>query len=107
MSSGRVTVTFAVGWLEEEFRLLGVPFRERGRISDVIAALDYVIANKDALNIRVVNLSVATGVHESYNSDPLTLAVVGATLALVALMASLVPAYRALRLDPVKILRAE
>jgi len=39
-------------------------------------------------------------------SDPLTLAGVGATLALVALMASLVPAYRALRLDPVKILRA-
>ena len=40
-------------------------------------------------------------------SDPLTLGVVGATLALVALMASLVPAYRALRLDPVKVLRAE
>jgi putative ABC transport system permease protein len=40
-------------------------------------------------------------------SDPLTLAAVGATLALVALMASLVPAYRALRLDPVKTLRAE
>ena len=40
-------------------------------------------------------------------SDPLTLAAVGATLALVALMASLVPAYRALRLDPVKVLRAE
>jgi putative ABC transport system permease protein len=39
-------------------------------------------------------------------SDPLTLAAVGATLALVALMASLVPAYRALRLDPMKILRA-
>jgi putative ABC transport system permease protein len=40
-------------------------------------------------------------------SDPLTLAAVGAMLALVALMASLVPAYRALRLDPVKVLRAE
>jgi putative ABC transport system permease protein len=40
-------------------------------------------------------------------SDPLTLAAVGATLALVALMASLVPAYRALRLDPVNVLRAE
>jgi putative ABC transport system permease protein len=39
-------------------------------------------------------------------SDPLTLAAVGATLAFVALIASLVPAYRALRLDPVKILRA-
>ena len=40
-------------------------------------------------------------------SDPLTLVAVGAMLALVALMASLVPAYRALRLDPVKVLRAE
>ena len=40
-------------------------------------------------------------------SDPLTLAAVGATLALVALMASLVPAYRALQLDPVNVLRAE
>jgi ABC-type antimicrobial peptide transport system permease subunit len=40
-------------------------------------------------------------------SDPLTLAAVGATLALVALMASVVPAYRALRLDSVKALRAE
>lgn len=40
-------------------------------------------------------------------SDPLTLAGVGATLALVALVASLVPAYRALRLDPVKVLRGE
>jgi ABC-type antimicrobial peptide transport system permease subunit len=40
-------------------------------------------------------------------SDPLTLAAVGATLALVALIASLVPAFRASRLDPVKTLRAE
>jgi len=40
-------------------------------------------------------------------SDSLTLAVVAATLVIVALMASLVPAYRALRLDPVKVLRAE
>ncbi len=40
-------------------------------------------------------------------SDPLTLAAVAATLAVVALMASVVPAYRALRLDPVKVLRAD
>jgi putative ABC transport system permease protein len=40
-------------------------------------------------------------------SDSTTLAAVGATLALVALIASLVPAYRALRLDPAKTLRAE
>ena len=30
--------------------------------------------NSDALNIRVVNLSVAAGVYESYDTDPLTLA---------------------------------
>ena len=46
----------------------------RGRISDVIAALGYVILSKDAFNIRVVNLSIGTGVYESYNRDPLTLA---------------------------------
>ena len=40
-------------------------------------------------------------------SDPLTLTAVAATLALVALMASLVPAYRASWLDPVKVLRAD
>jgi putative ABC transport system permease protein len=40
-------------------------------------------------------------------SDPVTFAAVGATLVLVSLIASLVPAYRALRLDPVRTLRAE
>ena len=45
-----------------------------GRISDVIAAFDYILKKNAALNIRVVNLSVATGVYESYMTDPLTLA---------------------------------
>ena len=40
-------------------------------------------------------------------SDPLTLAAVGATLALVALIASLAPAYRASRIDPLRVLRAD
>jgi putative ABC transport system permease protein len=39
-------------------------------------------------------------------SDPLTLAAVAGTLAIVALIASLVPAYRASRLDPQEVLRA-
>ncbi len=45
-----------------------------GYISNVIAAIDYAIANRDALHIRVINLSVAAGVYESFNTDPLTLA---------------------------------
>jgi serine protease AprX len=44
----------------------------RGRISDVIAALHYVLVNRAAQNIRVVNMSVAAGVYESYEDDPLT-----------------------------------
>jgi len=43
-----------------------------GRVSDVIAAMHYVLVKRAALNIRVVNLSIASGVYESYDDDPLT-----------------------------------
>jgi serine protease AprX len=46
----------------------------KGRISDIIAALDWAIANKQQYNIRVINMSLGAGVFESYNTDPLTLA---------------------------------
>ncbi|HXH06282.1 MAG TPA: S8 family peptidase [Vicinamibacterales bacterium] len=49
--------------------------RGRGYISDVIAAIDYVLAHRDELNIRVVNLSVGAPVTQSYRTDPLALAV--------------------------------
>jgi serine protease AprX len=42
-----------------------------GHISDVIAALDYAVAHKDEFNIRIINLSVAAAVDESYVVDPL------------------------------------
>ena len=45
-----------------------------GYISNVIAALDYAVEHRAQFNIRVINLSVAAGVYESYASDPLTLA---------------------------------
>jgi serine protease AprX len=46
----------------------------RGRISDVIAAIDYTVAHKSELNIRVLNMSIGAGVYESYYTDLLTLA---------------------------------
>src|SRR4030095_9290793 len=45
-----------------------------GFISNAIAAIDYAIEQRAAYNIRVINLSVAAGVYESYETDPLTLA---------------------------------
>jgi serine protease AprX len=60
----------------------------RGYISDVIAALDYAIAHRDALNIRVINLSIASGVYESYNVDPLTLAAERAVRAGIVVIAA-------------------
>ncbi len=45
-----------------------------GTISNIIAALNWVAANYKAYNIRVVNMSVGAAIHESYWTDPLTLA---------------------------------
>ena len=45
-----------------------------GTIADIIEALNWVLVNKAAYNIRVVNLSVGAPVRESYWTDPLTLA---------------------------------
>src|ERR1051325_555089 len=46
----------------------------QGTISHIIAALDWVASNYKAYNIRVVNLSVGAAIHESYWTDPLTVA---------------------------------
>src|SRR5262249_54237662 len=41
-----------------------------GYTSAAIAAIDYAIAVKDVYNIRIINLSVASGVYESFETDP-------------------------------------
>ncbi len=46
----------------------------RGKISNIIAALDWAVSNRVQYNIRVINMSLGAGVFESYNTDPLTLA---------------------------------
>jgi serine protease AprX len=45
-----------------------------GSIGNIISALDWVVANKAAYNIRVINMSVGASIKESYWTDPLTLA---------------------------------
>jgi serine protease AprX len=60
----------------------------RGRISNIIAALDWAIAHKEEYNIRVINMSLGAGVFESYNTDPLTLAAKGAVDAGIVVVAA-------------------
>jgi serine protease AprX len=72
-------------------KLLGLKVLDgegHGYVSDVIAAIDYAIAVKTAYNVRVINLSVASGVFESYWNDPLTLAAKRATEAGIVVVAA-------------------
>jgi len=49
-------------------KLIGLKVMDRygrGYMSDVIAAIDYAISVKSTYNVRVINLSVASGVYES------------------------------------------
>ena len=59
-----------------------------GYISDVISAIDYAISVRATHNIRIINLSVASAVTESYNKDPLTLAARRATDAGIVVVAA-------------------
>jgi serine protease AprX len=54
--------------------LKALDFEGKGKISNIIAALDWAVANRTQYNIRVINMSLGAGVFESYHTDPLTLA---------------------------------
>jgi probable F420-dependent oxidoreductase len=47
LSGGRVTAGMAVGWTEDEFKALGVPFKERGALSDEYIAAFKVLWTQD------------------------------------------------------------
>jgi probable F420-dependent oxidoreductase len=48
LSSGRITVTFGVGWDADEFKVIGVPFHERGRMADEYLAAIVELWTSDA-----------------------------------------------------------
>src|SRR5439155_11169297 len=45
-----------------------------GTVSNVIAGINWAIQNKTTYNIRVMNLSLGTGLTQSYKTDPLCVA---------------------------------
>jgi serine protease AprX len=59
-----------------------------GRTSDVIAGIDWVIANRLAYNIKVINLSLGHSVTEPSTTDPLCQALARAVAAGITVVAS-------------------
>ena len=61
-----------------EANLVGVKVLDStggGRTSDVIAGIQWVVKNKAAYNIKVINLSLGATAKDSYTTDPLSQAV--------------------------------
>src|SRR4051812_9456578 len=52
LSNGRLILGAGVGWLEEEFTALGVPFRERGRRMDEGIAMMRDVWTKDPVDLH-------------------------------------------------------
>ena len=59
-----------------------------GSTSNLIAALDWTVANKAANNIQVINMSLGTAARDSYTNDPLCLAARRAVNAGIVVVAS-------------------
>ncbi|PYR13598.1 MAG: hypothetical protein DMG00_06425 [Acidobacteria bacterium] len=74
-----------------DVRLVGFKVLDRvgqGKTSDVIKAIEYIIANKDKLNVQIVNLSLGHPIYAPAQQDPLVQAVEKATAAGLIVVAS-------------------
>lgn len=89
-AASRVTTTYAGGSAPAvsliDVRVLGAS--GVGLTSDVIAGIDWVIANRNKYNIRIINLSLGHPVTEPSTTDPLCQAVGRAVGAGIAVFAS-------------------
>jgi putative ABC transport system permease protein len=95
---GEIGVRMAMGAASSD--ILGLVFREAGRL----VAIGLVIGVACSFALSRYAESLLFGLRPN---DPLTLAAACALLVITALLATLVPARRALRLDPVVALREE
>src|SRR4029077_10662421 len=82
-SSGKLT-NFEYQGIAPNVRLVGLKVLDKngsGKASDVIAALEFVTANKARLNVQIVNLSLGHPIFSPAATDPLVIAVQRATAA--------------------------
>src|SRR5262245_6195104 len=76
-SSGKLS-NFDVQGVAPDVRFVGLKVLDRtgaGRTSDVIAAIEFVIANRAALGVQAINLSLGHPIYQPAADDPLVRAV--------------------------------
>src|SRR5580765_798248 len=84
IGSSGVQSNFEYQGIAPNARLVGLKVLDgqgSGKTSDVIAALEFVTANKDRLNVQIVNLSLGHPIFAPASEDPLVQAVQKATAA--------------------------
>jgi serine protease AprX len=89
-ASGERTQYLARG-VAPDVRVIGLRVLDRkgvGRTSDVIAAIEFAVANRGALGIDIINLSLGHPVYEPAESDPLVQAVEAAVRAGIVVVVS-------------------
>ena len=89
--SGKLSRDAAHRGLAPKARLIGLKVLDangQGWTSDVIRAVDFAIANKSALGIDIINLSLGHPIYEPAGSDPLVQAVERATRAGIVVVAA-------------------
>ena len=89
--SGRLSRDNTFRGLAPKVRLIGLKVLDAkglGWTSDVIRAIDFAVANKSALGIDIINLSIGHPIYEPAGSDPLVQAVERATRAGIVVVAA-------------------
>ncbi|HEY6211354.1 MAG TPA: S8 family peptidase, partial [Vicinamibacterales bacterium] len=89
-SSGKLSNYQYVG-IAPDVHLIGFKVLDgtgQGKTSDVIKAIEYIIANKAKLNVQIVNLSLGHPIYAPAKDDPLVQAVEKATAAGLIVVAS-------------------
>jgi serine protease AprX len=89
-SSGKLSNYQYVG-VAPDVRLIGFKVLDstgQGKTSDVIKAIEYIVANKAKLNVQIINLSLGHPIYAPAKYDPLVQAVEKATQAGLIVVAS-------------------
>jgi serine protease AprX len=91
IGSSGVLTNYEFQGVAPDVRLIGLKVLDRtgaGRTSDVISAIEFVIANRATLNVQVINISLGHPIYAPATDDPLVQAVEKATRAGLIVVAS-------------------